>query len=92
MHAGQEEVCRRCVVSEAAGDGLACCMEPRDFALMALEKQCLFLLGVFVLMGRNIALPLKLGEERKEDERSLRGNPGWCGTSVARVGGCNQGW
>lgn len=48
MHVGQEEVCRWCVVSEVAGYGLACCMELRDFMLMALEKQCLFLSGVCV--------------------------------------------
>lgn len=66
-----------------AGDGLACCTELRDLVLLALEKQWLLLFGVFVLMGRNIALPLKLGGEQKEDERSLRGSPGWCGASVA---------
>lgn len=34
-------------------------------------------------MGRNIVLPLKLGAH-EEDDGVLRGNPGWCGTSMAR--------
>lgn len=34
------------------------------------------------VMGRNIASPLKLGAANKEDERFLRGNPGWCDATV----------
>lgn len=88
---GQEEVCRWCVVSEVAGYGLACCMVLRDFMMMTLEKQCLFLSGVFALIGRNVALLLKLGGEQEEDEMSPKGNPGWCGTSVARGEGATGG-
>lgn len=59
--------------------------------LLALEKQRLFLSGGFALMGRNIAVPLKQGGEHEEGEGSLRGNPGWCGTSVARGEGARGG-
>ena len=88
---GQEEVCSWCAGSEVAGDGLPYCIEMGDFVLMTLEKQYLCLFGAFRLIGRNIALPLQLAGEHEEDERSLWGNPGWCGTSVAGGEGATVG-
>lgn len=55
--------------------------------LLALEKQCLFLFGDFVFMGRNIDLPLKLEENMKR----MKGPYGETQVGVA-LAWCSMGW
>lgn len=81
MHLEQEKVCRWCVASEVAGYGLL--QGAEGWHAGGLREAVSILVWCLHVMGRNIASPLKLGAANKEDERFLRGNPGWCDATVA---------
>lgn len=89
MHLEQKKVRRWCVASEVAGYGLLHGAEGCHAG--GLGEAVSVLVWSLHVMERNIASPLKLGAANKEDERSLRGNPGWCGASVARGEGATGG-